>query len=146
MSIYVTQHIIDWRAASEAVRGAMQTAERIGIRINVAIVDASGNLVAFLRAPGAFLHSIEIAIDKAYCAAGFSMPTAHLAQVLESQPPAVKACLQLRPRLVTIGGGVPIRFDGSLIGAIGVSGASEEDDIQCATAGIEAMMQLERGA
>lgn len=67
----VVQRVIDASAASEAVHAAVAHAAKLGICINVAVVDAGGNLAAFLRMPGAFLHSIDIAIDKAYTAASF---------------------------------------------------------------------------
>ncbi|EGD02332.1 hypothetical protein B1M_22017, partial [Burkholderia sp. TJI49] len=65
----VATRAIDWPAASHAAQAAAQAAERLGVRVNVAVVDAGGLLAAFVRMPGAPLHSIDIAIDKAYTAA-----------------------------------------------------------------------------
>lgn len=75
MKLAVTQNTINWEAAHAAVEAAVQEAQRLGVRINVAVADAAGNLVAFLRMPGAFPQSIAIAIDKAYTAGGFGFPT-----------------------------------------------------------------------
>ena len=71
----VSQPVIDWPAAHAAAGAAVQAAQAMGVRANVALVDASGVLAAFLRMPGAPLHSVEIAIDKAYTAASFGLAT-----------------------------------------------------------------------
>ncbi|HRM71225.1 MAG TPA: heme-binding protein, partial [Thauera phenylacetica] len=75
MKVAVPQATISWEAAHAAVAAAVAKAEALGVRINVGVADASGNLVAFLRMPGAFPQSIAIAIDKAYTAGGFGFPT-----------------------------------------------------------------------
>lgn len=66
----VPASLISASAASQACQAAVAHAEALGIRINVAVTDASGTLAAFLRMPNAFLHSIDIAIDKACARAG----------------------------------------------------------------------------
>jgi uncharacterized protein GlcG (DUF336 family) len=73
----VEQRVITAEAALQAVQAAVAQAGALGIRINVAVTDPSGTLAAFLRMPGAFLHSVDIAIDKAYTAAGFGFSTTH---------------------------------------------------------------------
>ncbi|RQR33060.1 heme-binding protein [Burkholderia sp. Bp9143] len=129
---------IDWPAASRAAQAAAEAAERLGVRVNVAVVDAAGLLAAFVRMPGAPLHSIDIAIDKAYTAASFGLPTGAWHDALASHSDAVRQGLVLRPRFVAFGGGLPIVDDGALIGGIGVSGGSETQDEQCAHAGLDA--------
>ncbi|AOI96171.1 GlcG/HbpS family heme-binding protein [Burkholderia sp. LA-2-3-30-S1-D2] len=129
---------IDWPAAARAAQAAAEAAERLGVRVNVAVVDAAGLLAAFVRMPGAPLHSIDIAIDKAYTAASFGLPTGAWHAVLASHSDAVRQGLVLRPRFVAFGGGLPIVEDGALIGGIGVSGGSEAQDEQCASAGLDA--------
>jgi len=89
--------------------------------------------------PGAFLHSIDIAIDKAYTAAGFGVPTDAWTDALAGHSPAVRQGLPLRPRMVCFGGGLPMRHEGRLIGGIGVSGGSEHEDQTCARAGLAAL-------
>ncbi|MGB1562609.1 MAG: GlcG/HbpS family heme-binding protein, partial [Sinimarinibacterium flocculans] len=113
--------------------------EQLGVRVNIAVVDCGGNLSGFLRMPGAFLHSIEIAIDKAYTAASFGLPTSEWHRALAQEPAAVRDGLPRRPRFVGFGGGLPLRIGGAAIGGIGVSGASEEQDELCARAGCEAI-------
>ncbi|MCA8455498.1 heme-binding protein [Burkholderia multivorans] len=135
----VATRAIDWPAASHAAQAAAQAAERLGVRVNVAVVDAGGLLAAFVRMPGAPLHSIDIAIDKAYTAASFGLPTGAWHDALAAHSEAVRQGLVLRPRFVAFGGGLPIVEDGVLIGGIGVSGGSEAQDERCARAGLDAV-------
>ncbi|HQW87195.1 MAG TPA: heme-binding protein [Flavobacteriales bacterium] len=125
-------------AAAAATQAAVAKAEALGIRINVAVTDASGTLMAFLRMPGAFLHSIDIAIDKAYTAASFGFPTSAWGAALANDE-LLRAGLNARPRLVLFGGGLPIVEGGERIGGIGVSGGSAEQDEVCAAAGLAAL-------
>ncbi|WP_287365076.1 heme-binding protein [Thauera sp.] len=138
MKLAVTQNTISWEAAHAAVEAAVQEAQRLGVRINVAVADASGNLVAFLRMPGAFPQSIAIAIDKAYTAGGFGFPTGDWMKVVGDND-GMKLGFSAQPRLIVFGGGLPIRSGGALLGGIGVSGASEEQDGICAQAGLRAI-------
>ena len=134
----VPMRCISAQAAAAACQAALAHAEALGLRINVAVADASGTLAAFLRMPGAFLHSVDIAIDKAYTAAGFGFATAQWAGILRGDE-ALRLGMPVRPRNVVFGGGLPIREAGALIGGIGVSGGSAEQDAACAQAGIEAL-------
>jgi uncharacterized protein GlcG (DUF336 family) len=139
MSHAVNQPVIDWAAAQAAATAAVQAAAAQGLRVNVALVDASGVLAGFLRMPGAPLHSVEIAIDKAYTAVSFGLATSRWTEVLQSHSAAVREGLLQRPRFVAFGGGLPIVESGRLIGAIGVSGASEQQDEALAQAGLAAL-------
>ncbi|MCZ4303398.1 heme-binding protein [Zoogloeaceae bacterium G21618-S1] len=134
-SVVVTQAVIGCDAAAQAVSAAVAHARELGVRINVAVADSGGNLAAFLRMPGAFVQSIDIAIDKAYTAAGFGFPTGDWMKVV-GHDEGMKLGFSARPRLVVFGGGLPIRIDGVLIGGVGVSGASEEQDEACARAAL----------
>lgn len=142
MPVAHTQALIGWEAAATAARAAVVCAERLGIQINVAVVDSSGLLAAFLRMPGAPLHSIDIAIDKAYTAVSFGLPTSQWHAVLQQHSEAVREGIVLRPRFVAFGGGLPIVVEGQRIGGIGVSGGSEQQDEDCARAGLEAIAQM----
>ena len=130
---------IDWHAAHLAVGAAVQAAQDMGVRINVAVVDASGGLAAFLRMPGAPLHSVEIAIDKAYTAVSFGLATSQWTQALQQHSAAVRDGLVLRPRFVAFGGGLPMLENGQRMGGIGVSGGSEQQDEACARAALSAL-------
>jgi len=135
MSAFVSQKNISCEAAAAIAQGAIQKAEELGIKINVAVTDSSGVLMAFLRMPGAFLHSIDISIDKAYTASSFGFPTSQWMSIIENDP-ALREGIVQRPRLVIFGGGVPVRVGDDLIGGVGVSGGSAEEDEICALAGI----------
>ena len=138
MNLAISQSTISWEAAHAAVEAAVQEAARLDVRINVAVADSAGNLVAFLRMPGAFPKSIAIAIDKAYTAGGFGFPTGKWMDVCAGNE-GMKLGFSAQPRLVVFGGGLPIRVGGELDGGIGVSGASEEQDGICAQAGLLAI-------
>jgi uncharacterized protein GlcG (DUF336 family) len=139
MQIAYSQSVIGWEAAATAARAAVAHAESLGAAVNVAVVDAGGTLAAFLRMPGAPLHSVDIAIDKAYTAVSFGLPTHQWAAALQSHSQAVREGIVFRPRFVAFGGGLPILAGGQRIGAIGVSGGSEEQDQVIAQAGLDAL-------
>lgn len=125
-------------AACTAVQAAVRHAEANGWRINVAVVDRGGNLMSFLRMPGAFIHSIDLAIDKAYTSASFGFPTkAWMGAIGHDE--GMKLGFSATPRLIVFGGGLPIKSGDDWIGGIGVSGASEAQDEECAHAGLKAI-------
>lgn len=128
---------ISAEAAAAACSAAVAHAAAQGWRINVAVVDRGGNLMAFLRMPGAFLHSINIAINKAYTAASFGFPTKAWMEAI-GHDEGMKLGFSAQPRLIVFGGGLPIGL-GEWIGGIGVSGASETQDEECARAGLAAI-------
>lgn len=130
--------VISTEAASAAVSAAVAKARELGVRINAAVVDGGGTLTAFLRVQGAFLHSVQIAIDKAYTAASFGFSTSQWGSVLNGDENVRQGLMEV-PRLMMIGGGVPIVVEGRIVGAIGVSGASEEQDELCAQAALAAL-------
>lgn len=136
--ITVKRASISSRAAQRAVAAAVEQGRRLGCRMNAAVVDAGGNLLAFLRDDGAFLHSIHIAQDKAYTAAGFGMSTSALHDAVKD-PPVLREGIARRDRLVLFGGGFPVRVADEVVGGIGCSGGSEEQDALCARAGLEAI-------
>jgi uncharacterized protein GlcG (DUF336 family) len=135
----VQQFVITFQAAHLALGAAAQAAQALGIKVNIAIVDGSGVLAGFLRMPGAPLHSVEIALDKAYTAASFGVPTSQWHAVLKNHSEAVQKGLPARPRFVAFGGGLAIEEGGHRVGAIGVSGGSEEQDEQVARAALLAL-------
>lgn len=138
MSLSVDTAQIGTTAAHAAVAAAVEHARTLGIAINVAVVDGSGTLMAFLRMNGAFLHSIDIAIDKAYTAASFGFPTSKWGGVIGDDE-LLRIGLNQRDRLVLFGGGLPLTENGRRIGGIGVSGGSAVQDEACAAAGLAAL-------
>jgi len=126
-------------AAAAACAAAVAYAAGRGWKINVAVVDRGGNLMAFLRQPGAFIHSIDIAIDKAYTSASFGFPTKAWMGAI-GHDDGMKFGFSNQPRLIVFGGGLPMPGEGGeWIGGIGVSGASESEDEECARAGLVAI-------
>lgn len=138
MKLTNSQTVVSWEAAAAACTAAAHGAEKLGIKVDVAVVDAAGNLAAYLHMPGAFLHSADIAKNKAYSAASFGLPTSAWTKELESLSPAVRVGLPLQPRMTCFGGGLPIRVDGQLVGGIGVSGGTEQQDEELAKAALAA--------
>ncbi len=128
---------ISAKQARAVVDAAKAKAAAIETRMDIAVVDVGGNLKAFLRMDGAWLGSIDIAIKKAKTARLFDMPTGEIGKL--SQPGGPLYNIEhSNGGLITFPGGVPLKTaDGVLIGAIGVSGATVEDDHAVATAGVE---------
>lgn len=123
--------------ANRLMAGAVTKAQEIGVPMSIAISDSAGNMVQFLRMDNASLLSVGIAQDKAYSSAATGMPTNSLHDFIKSDPP-LAAGLVHTPRLVVFGGGYPITIDGTLIGAIGVSGGHYSQDMQVAEAALAA--------
>ena len=129
---------ITMQQARAAVDGARKKSDELGVKMNIAIVDAGTNLKAFIRMDGAWLGSIDIAIKKARTARMFDMNTGEIGKL--SQPGGSLYNIEhSNDGLITFPGGVPIKNgEGEIIGAIGVSGSTVEDDHAVATAGAEA--------
>ncbi len=121
--------------AQEMVNAAVKKGKEIGVKVNIAIVDDGGHLVSFGRMDGAPLLSIEIATNKAFTAIAFGLPT-HDWHPLIAEEPALREGIVHTPRLVIFGGGFPIKVGDQIIGGIGVSGGSAEQDMACAQAGL----------
>ncbi len=113
----------------------MKRASQLGIKINVAILDDGGQLVHFHRMDQAPILSIEIAQNKAYTAVAFGLPTHEWYPLIQKEPPLREGIVHT-PRLVIFGGGFPIKIEGDVIGGIGVSGGSTEEDIACCLAAL----------
>jgi len=124
--------------AQAIVEAAKTKAEAIGAKMDIAVVDAGANLKAFVRMDDAWLGSIDIAIKKARTARYFNMPTGDIGGL--SQPGGPLFNIEhSNGGLITFPGGVPIKVDGEIVGAIGVSGSTVEDDHAVASAGAEAV-------
>lgn len=125
--------------AQAAVLAAHQKALAMGVKMNIAVVDAGANLVAFARMDNAWLGSLDISIRKAKTARYFDMPTGVIGSL--SQPGGSLYNIEhSNGGLITFPGGIPIKDgSGTIIGAIGVSGSSVEDDHAVAEAGVSAV-------
>jgi uncharacterized protein GlcG (DUF336 family) len=113
-------------------------AVELGIAYNIAVVDAGGHLVAFLRQDGALIGSINLAIDKAVTARIFDKSTAFLATLAQSGKPLFGIQESNAGKVVIFGGGIPIMIDGKIIGAVGASAGTVEQDIEVAETVISA--------
>ena len=121
--------------------GAETEARKIGVDMDIAVVDDGGNLLGFCRMDRAKITSIQIAIDKAFTAAGTRKPTREYKTVGAPNGPAFGIHVSNQGRFVIFGGGVPIIVDGECIGAVGCSSGSPEQDEQVAQAGIDAWLK-----
>lgn len=131
--------IISYGAAQRVVAAAVEAAAAEGIAVCIAVADPAGNLVSFARMDGAPLLSASIAQDKAYTVAAFNgIPTGDWYDLIKDEPSLLTGIVH-RERLVVFGGGVPLTSGGTLVGAIGVSGGSAEQDVLVATAGAGAL-------
>ena len=128
---------IDLDRALELIAAARAKAEEIGVPMVIAVVDAGGNLVALQRMDGALLVSIDIAKNKAYTAVAVKVATEDLAAVSQPGQPLFGIHNADGGRIVIFGGGIPLKEHGEIIGGIGVSGGSVEEDVLCATAAVE---------
>jgi uncharacterized protein GlcG (DUF336 family) len=111
-------------------------AASIGIPYCVAVVDAGGHLVAFLRQDGALIASIDLAIDKAITARICDMTTAELATLAQPGRPLFGIQESNTGKVVVFGGGVPVVADGTIVGAVGASSGTVEQDIAVAEAAV----------
>jgi uncharacterized protein GlcG (DUF336 family) len=130
---------LDLSQAQQALDAAMKKAAEIDTLMNVALVDAGGNLKAFGRMDGAWLGSIDISIKKARTARFFDMNTGDIGSL--SQPGGPLFNIEVsNGGLITFPGGIPLRDgNGEVIGAIGVSGSSVDNDHAVADAGAKAL-------
>ena len=136
----MTTQDITLEQAKQAIEAALsQKAIELKCKMNIAIVDAGANLKGFARMEGAWLGSIDISIKKAKTARFFDMNTGEIGKL--SQPGGSLFQIEVSNQgLITFPGGVPIKAgDGTIIGAIGVSGSSVENDHACASAGASAV-------
>lgn len=129
--------------ALRAAQAALQGCRDQGYQVAVAVTDRSGIPIALLRDRYAGAHTPEAATRKAYTAASFNMDTLGLARATQAGQPA--SGIRALGGVLALGGGLPIRAAGALVGAIGVSGApGAEADHACGQAGIDAVqMDLE---
>jgi uncharacterized protein GlcG (DUF336 family) len=127
--------------ASAVVAAAKAKAEQQGTLMNIAVVDAGANLTAFVRMDGAFLGSIDISIKKAKTARFFNMPTGKLGELAQPGQPLFNIEFS-NGGLITFAGGVPLKDkSGNVVGAIGVSGSSVENDHEVAMAGAAVLLK-----
>ena len=138
MSLSISTDGVTLVAAQAVVEAAAEKAAEIGVPMNIAVVDEGANLVAFARMDGAWLGSIEIAQGKAYTARAFDTPTKDLTPLAQPGGPLYGIEASNPGRVIVFAGGIPLSRDARIVGAIGVSGGTIEQDQAVAEAGAAA--------
>lgn len=135
-----TSNDITDNEALKAVLAAKAAAEKTGVLVNIAVVDAGANLKSFVRMDDSFLGSIDVSIKKAKTARYFNIATGELGKL--TQPGGIIYNIELsNGGLITFPGGIPIKNkQGKIIGAIGVSGGTIEQDHAIATVGAKSIL------
>jgi uncharacterized protein GlcG (DUF336 family) len=130
---------VTYELAEQAMAAAIAESKKIGTQMCIAVVDSGADLKAFVRMDNAWVGSVDIAIKKAKTACFFAMNTGQIGKLSQPGGP-LYGIEHSNDGLITFPGGVPIvDKDGVLIGAVGVSGSSVENDHQVAKAGAEAI-------
>lgn len=122
--------------ANRMVQAALAKADELGVKLSIAVCDVGGNLVAFGRMDRAIAVSAFVAQGKAAASAGFDRASG----ALQADSPIIQAIVAgMGGRMLPAQGGVPVHKNGELVGAIGGSGATAQQDEDCARAGLDAL-------
>src|ERR1700687_69378 len=124
--------------ARKIIAAAEKKAAEIKQPMNIAVVDEGGNLVSHVRMDGAWIGSVDISINKAFTSRAFDIATKDLAEHSQSGGQFFGIHVSNHGRIMIFAGGIPLRMEGKVIGAIGVSGGSGEQDHSVAQAGADA--------
>ena len=124
--------------ARRIIAAAEKKADEIGQPMNIAIVDAGGNLVAHVRMDNAWMGSVNISINKAWTSRAFDITTKDLGENSQSGDQFFGIHASNGGKVMIFAGGIPLKKDGKVVGAIGVSGGSGEQDHSVAEAGATA--------
>jgi uncharacterized protein GlcG (DUF336 family) len=122
------------------LEGAEAKSREIGVDMDIAVVDDGGHLLAFIRMDGARLTSIDVSINKAFTAACARRATHEYAAIAGAGGPAFGMHASNQGRFMIVGGGLPIFFQGAIVGGVGCSSGSAEQDREVAQAGIDWLM------
>lgn len=130
--------MVTLKDAKAVIAAAEKKADEIGQPMNIAVADAGGNLVAHVRMDNAWLGSVDISIKKAFTSRAFDISTKDLAT--HSQPGEQFFGINASNdgKIMIFAGGIPLKRDGKVVGAVGVSGGSGEQDHSVAEAGVAA--------
>src|SRR3954467_2212079 len=125
--------------ARRIIAAAEEKAKEIGQPMNIAVADEGGNLVSHVRMDGAWIGSIDISINKAFTSRAFDIATKDLATHSQSGGQFFGIHVSNHGRVMIFAGGVPLKKGGQVIGAIGVSGGTGDQDQAVADAGAAAL-------
>lgn len=121
--------------ARAVIAAAEKRSEEIGQPMNIAVVDAGGNLVSHARMDGAWIGGIDISINKAFTSRAFDIQTKDLGDNSQPGDQFYGIAASNQGKIMIFAGGIPLTRDGNVIGAVGVSGGSGEQDQTVAEAG-----------
>lgn len=124
--------------AKRIIAAGEKKANAIGQPMNIAVADAGGNLVAHVRMDDAWIGSIDVSIKKAFTSRAFDIPTKDLAELSQPGGPFFGIHASNNGRVMIFAGGVPLERNGKVVGAVGVSGGTGEQDQAVAEAGAAA--------
>ena len=127
---------ITLQQARAVIDAGLEKADEIGVPMNIAVLDGGGNLSAFVRQDGAWLGAIAIAQDKAFTARAFDSPTADLYEMAQPGGSLFGIGSTNRGTVVTFAGGIPITSGDEIVGAVGVSGGTVDQDQSVAEAAL----------
>ena len=130
--------MVTLQEARKIIDAAEKKAAEIRQPMNIAVVDEGGNLVSHVRMDGAWIGSIDIAINKAFTSRAFDISTKDLAQHSQSGGQFFGIHVSNSGRIMIFAGGIPLKRDGKVVGAIGVSGGSGQQDHAVAEGGAAA--------
>ena len=130
--------MITLEEAQRIISAAEYKAQQMCQPMKIAVMDAGRNLVAFQRMDGAWVASIDIAIDKAFTSAGRGLTTRKIGEMAQPGQPLFGINTTNGGRIVIFAGGIPLMRDGEVVGAIGVSGGTVDEDHEVAEAGVAA--------
>ncbi|GAA0790328.1 GlcG/HbpS family heme-binding protein [Marinobacterium sediminicola] len=138
----LTVNRLDQQDARLLIEGARQKADEIGVPMCIAIVDESGNLVAFERMDGGKITSVTIAQDKAFTAAAARKATHEYNEKCVPGSLVFGIHTAMGGRLCVVGGGLPVSVEGEVVGGIGLSSGTPDQDMVCAQAGIDHFLTI----
>src|SRR5438309_9519984 len=124
--------------ARRIIAAAEKKAAEIRQPMNIAVVDEGGNLISHIRMDGTWIGSIDISINKAFTSRAFDISTRDLAQHSQSGGQFFGIHVSNHGRVIVLAGGMPLKRKGKIVGALGVSGGSGEQDHTVAKAGEKA--------
>lgn len=146
MATHRTVTGVSLEEARQVIEAAEEKARKINQPSNIAVVDAGANLVAFERMDGAWLGSIDIAQNKAFTARAFDIETEKLSKLSQPKEQFFGIQNSNHGRVMIFAGGIPLKRDGLVVGAIGVSGGMGEQDQAVAEAGAKAFEKVAKAA
>lgn len=135
----VMRRTLSAQGAMSVLDAAHRKAAEMGVPVVICVVDASGDLQAFVRMDGTPRGAVQWSIDKAVTAASFRAPTQALGEAMQAAPAPALASFIAQPHVTLAPAGIPLVFDGEVVGAIGASGGSPEQDQAIAEAGVSGL-------